>query len=724
MATLEQLAQSGRTQQATITTASGANVAPEVTTPASKLAGDLMGIMGQTGKTVQQANTLSVGAAKRVAIQNLTDMANDLEALKGNVTPDMDPRDIQAANMAVYQHYGKVKFDNADAQEAFDGMYHGTGSQAIAKQNSVLEKEANKRDAIANKTNNLEGLSAQYRQGIMPGKEQIDAHIDSITAGGYYTKAQAQEMLAETAIQNLQGNYETYKNMPIYNPDGTINKPEAANLYNYIFKQSQMDSEGKVFGTGDTTEAVVNAEQNAFRALMDFSLADQSKKRSLALTTPTADMNGGSANIRTQINAYSNAIDDHLISNDQLGIETPPSELQKTAEGLARLNAEFTAVQNIEGRLAAFFSNKISYDDLTNEGSVPYKISGGVEFVPITKGLIDNYIERSVRSAEDELTSTTDPKKRVELTRALTNLTKNSYGQIKTPGLNKIVDNVANGLFPNGTASEVTGSFATALEYNSAFGLDDNSKWVNSSTQKTLAVHENRIKQEVADGKLSPVQGKMQIEAFMYIMKEAHNMERPTIRKIETELKDRGGDIQIWTIGTQDLVVGAKSIFAKMVDPARINNPGYISDLVDKHTLTLSSEWAIPGWNSGITIVKPEGSPETDKAITDKIMGETLLALKETKIAPNKITSTRMSLVQTQLPNGQRATGVLVYDNNDEIVYDKVYNDVELITPLTMAQRTSLDGITKNKYSASIKYNPLFKKGQGTKLFGVTDIVK
>jgi len=726
MPTLEQLATSGRTQQATITTAPGAGVSPTVESPASKLAGDLLGIMGQTSRTVQQANTLSVGAAKRVAIQNLTDMSKDLEAIKANAEPDIDPRELQAANMAVYQHYGKIKFDNADAQEAFDSMYHLTGSEAIAKQNSALEQEANKRDAITNKTNNLEGLSTQYRQGINPTKDQLDAHIESITAGGYYTKAQAQKMLADTAIQNLQGNYETYKNMPIYNPDGTINKPQAAQLYNYIFKQSTMDAEGKVFGVGDTTEEVVNAEQNAFRALMDFSLADRDKERSNALTSPTIDLNGGSRNAITQRNAYANAFESHLIRNQQLGIETPKSEIQRGTETQNRLNAEVTAIQNIEGRLSQFFRNRMSYEDMVSEYSVPYQISGGVEFVPITRSLINNYIERAVRATEDELLSTTDPQRRTELIRALVNATKNSYGQIKTTTLDKVADNVGNGIFTTARgAGDVVGHFDVALERDTAFGLVDNSKWVNPRSQQVLSVHNARIQQEIKDGKLTPMQGKAQIESLMSVMKESYNLERPTVKKIEAELADRGGDIQSWTIGTQNLAVGSKSVFAKMVDPARINNPGYIEDLIDKHTLTLSSEWAIPGWNKGIAIVKPEGSAETDKVITAKIMGETMIALKKTELAPSKITNSRMSVNQTQLANGQRATAVYVYDNNDEIIYARVYNDVELTTPLSPEQRNQLDDATDKKFSSSpTGYNPLFAKERSPKVLGVTDIMK
>jgi len=415
-----------------------------------------------------------------------------------------------------------------------------------------------------------------------------------------------------------------------------------------------------------------------------------------------------------QRDSYSAAFENHFISNQQLGIETPPSEMQKAQENLNRMNAEVTAIQNIEGRLSQFFKGRMSYEDMVSEYAVPYQISGGQEFVPVTSSLIDNYIERAVRSAEDELLTTTDPQRRIELTRSLVSAKKNSQGRIRTTALDKTVNNVSDGVFTTARgAGDVVGQFDVALEHDTAFNLVDNSKWVNPRSQQVLAVHNDRIKQEVQDGKITPMQGKAQIESLMAVMKESYNLERPTVKMIETEIADRGGDIQAWTIGTQNLAVGSKSVFAKMVDPARINNPGYIEGLIDKHTLTLSSEWAIPGWNKGIAIVKPEGSAETDKAITEKIMGETMIALKKTEIAPSKITDSRLSVNQTQLGNGQRATAVYVYDNNDQIIYTKVYNDVELTTPLTMGQRNELDTATEKKYSGTTGYNPqIFKEEQ------------
>jgi len=230
MPTLEQLAPSGRTQQATITTASGAGVAPTVETPASKLAGDLLGIVGQTSRTAQQVNTLSVGAAKRVAIQNLTDMSKDLEAIKANAEPGIDPRELQAANMAVYQHYGKIKFDNADAQEAFDSMYHLSGSKAIARQNSILEQQANLNDHKALTASIEDSLASQLQIGIEQSKDMIDSYVEGITSGGYENKDQAYKRLSDILNINLNKHHEVNRNLQIY-IDGKVDSTSSMGLW-------------------------------------------------------------------------------------------------------------------------------------------------------------------------------------------------------------------------------------------------------------------------------------------------------------------------------------------------------------------------------------------------------------------------------------------------------------------------------------------------------------
>ncbi len=162
-----------------------------------KLARDIQSIMGEGAKLVQEDQTLTTNAAKRVAIDNLNQMSIDLTAMEANRTPDMDNRDFEKANEAIYQHYGNQIFDNEDAQRAFDDMYHQQGAATVAKRNAVLEKDQNKKDAIKNFDNISQAASDMMRGGVAIDHSTYNTMVEIMTAGGYYTKEQAQFALAD-----------------------------------------------------------------------------------------------------------------------------------------------------------------------------------------------------------------------------------------------------------------------------------------------------------------------------------------------------------------------------------------------------------------------------------------------------------------------------------------------------------------------------------------------
>lgn len=277
MSTLEQIARSGRTTQSTLAVSGGGQVQAATVTPASKLAGDLMGIMKQGARTATEARTLSVNAAKRVGSQNLTDMAKDLEAIKSNRTPDMDPREEQKANMAVYQHYGNIKFDNEDAQDAYDTVYHKQGSLAIAKMNTGLEQRANIMDHNALVAATEEGMSSQLNAGVEQTPEMVDGYVESITAGGFETADQAYSRLSTILNVNLNKYHEVNRNLQIY-IDGKVDPALQTQEFNKFYgSMATIDDEGNVKKVGNTSDEAVQSIINNWKALKNRDAARDSQ---------------------------------------------------------------------------------------------------------------------------------------------------------------------------------------------------------------------------------------------------------------------------------------------------------------------------------------------------------------------------------------------------------------------------------------------------------------
>ncbi len=108
MPTLEQLAQSGRTERTTTSVAGkGQRINAAQPSKAERLAGDLLNIGSNVSKTVQARNTASVTLANRTATQNITAMSNDITALNAEVTDTTDPLEVSKANTAIYHNYSK-----------------------------------------------------------------------------------------------------------------------------------------------------------------------------------------------------------------------------------------------------------------------------------------------------------------------------------------------------------------------------------------------------------------------------------------------------------------------------------------------------------------------------------------------------------------------------------------------------------------------------------------
>jgi len=245
-------------------------VAPTKTQTGDMLAKDIFNILGSTGGLVEEGYDVSTKAARRVASDNLTMLGLGMEEIKKNTNYNdaKSIRKAEEANTALYQTLGRRNFENTDAQDDFDNSFHTSGATTVATMNTSLRHKALKIDADDNVKKVTNDIQIQANAHIKQTPDMYNGYIETITAGGYYTRLQAENIVSKISIQSLQGDYETLKDMPIYNDDNTINMETASKLYNNRFEtQSKMvynkDKEGgagwEVIGVGKTDSKIIDA---------------------------------------------------------------------------------------------------------------------------------------------------------------------------------------------------------------------------------------------------------------------------------------------------------------------------------------------------------------------------------------------------------------------------------------------------------------------------------
>ena len=163
------------------------SIQPAVEQAGSKLANDLFGIMGEGGKTMQAANTASVKAAERVAMDSSTQLALTLTEINKKTdynNPD-SVREAEKANAVAYQELGRKTFDNEDAQRQFDGSYHDRNSVAVARTNTALEKKALDLDDEIQFKNILSATETQLNADLPLTKTGLDASAEAMSQGKF-----------------------------------------------------------------------------------------------------------------------------------------------------------------------------------------------------------------------------------------------------------------------------------------------------------------------------------------------------------------------------------------------------------------------------------------------------------------------------------------------------------------------------------------------------------
>ena len=501
----------------------------------NSLAKDIFGAMGETAKTTQAGLTASKNAAKRVAVDNLTEMSKELNWIEANRTPDMDNFDVMKANEAVYQFYGNRIFDNEDAQRSFDDMYHVQGAKSVNNRNTLLEKEQYQKDATNLFIAARDGAFIMVNEGVFLTPELHKTFVDSMTAGGYYTKLQAEDAINDAQIQGLQGQYETLKNMPIFLEDGTKwNIPEMQKIYNENFgATSKMDDKAQVYGVNGADPKTVDRQQNAFNALMGRLSSDTQGAFNLEIPKSMTTISNNNADISGQARGEAIIAAETALAN--LPEATTQANINKvktwqTSIDIARVYYDNRVKQ--EESYAQYAVGKMGYDDLmyhlTKTEVVETKTDGLRMVVATSEEDARNFMQYQVDAVDSTIEKAMvigDSKEALATQMIIAGnakLTKDSGGKVKSKWLENQQVQGQKGIYGGNTLDETMSNVNKSIMYSEARN-SDGLALLNSQNMGAVRGLYSSLTEKVNSGDITPEQANFRLQTAVYGLITSNN---------------------------------------------------------------------------------------------------------------------------------------------------------------------------------------------------------
>ena len=689
-------------------------VTPTKTEVGNKLAGDVMSIMGSTADVVQKGYDASVKASKRVASDNLTELSKALSAIEENTQPNAESkRNAQKANEAVYQYYGRKTFDNEDAQRAYDDSYHQSGATTIASKNSALEVSALKDDADTLVVDITSAIQSQVNANIPQTSVMYNGYIEGITSGGYYTKLQAENIVSKIYIQDIQGDYETLKNLPIYK-DGKIDMAVASEVYNNVFDtqskmvydETQKDNGGyRVEAVGDTDSKIVNEQQNAFNALLKTFTEKNPPtiKIDSTMTPKTLSLEAGEENLKRQINERNKAIQRNNSGQGTYSTSNQTTDNKNIAEqetqNIVKTQKKFDVGSVIDGTM--------EYNDVIASSSHPTTYYNATlesdSTSQVTFSETDNRATFTERVSDNEniIDNSTNQDEIDGAVMEIAKLETNSKQQITSTKVKSTYTDLNDGIIDNATSlAGMNKQVGIANVY--AANITDNNKalsWLtqknSSGTSTVMEALQAKYKEldtgmRDGDGKIIPAkeqEAMIKYNFFVHTLTRKHekavtngqeaSMVRQSMTKLmsDKDLIDMGFGSEKMTFTTLNTMVADSA--GKAVNPWDMEE--HVKDMLDNGDFTeisSSVDWILVG--DSVVIMTPDGAPSS-RTIVDRIETDIAIGLEETEFANLEIGESSNVEVSSDRIDGQLGTVVIVrHKQTGAIMYSKVYTNQEL----------------------------------------------
>ncbi len=680
-------------------------VAPTQTQAGSKLAGDIMSIMGQGAKTASQGFEISKKAASRVASDNLTELAIGLDAIREKATANPtveNMREAERLNAELYQNIGRKTFDNPDAQHAYDDAYHTVGAKAVSSINTNLEiKSLKLEDAQLYQSENtkletqLEGANIEFTHNA------YNTSVETRTAGGNFTKEQAGKSIVKILNQNIDGVYETLDNLDVYQSNGIdIDNEKLDAEANKYYGSVATIKDGEWTEKEGVPTEVMQSAQNNFNKLIDNNRKAKIEKRNYGFSAIPASYTStkldGSTSLADSKQRTISALTE--LANMKKGSPdlVDDTKFQSLIVTTNKLSLKENLIEQATIYYNKFATGEITYEEyINNVANVPaegvYDLGGAKEqkFSEVmSKGDADSFLQYQTDRYDDNIRSSNyteqlTPKKGQKVAvnpyKSAAHLQNKTFGKVKSSYLDNNSKLLQQGVVSGSTISDVQSEYSKTLDYSSSLTVPTTPLWLTKQNRENVNVMFAQQQARVDSGEISAKEAGTTARLYLEGVRNTYNMKSLSIDdQKRTALKEAllvptaeditergvmvvsGGDIT-YAQGTQKLVVDK---FEN--DSSSTDNVDAIKDYASANMITIRSDKNIFGgvnwlaFRDGVALYTGGDSRITQKktmAVISTRIGEDMKTLNV------DLTGTRTIYRQTTDNSGNIITIVTVKES-------------------------------------------------------------
>ncbi len=652
-----------------------ATVVPKKIQVGDSLAKDFQQFANATAGVTTRALEASEDTAKRMAQANLSALGKDLMAFDKTLPADADFDEAQQKVDSIYQNYKNVNIGTS--QQVYDDMFDNSALPTVGRMKVSYNKAGVKSDTAKLRDAKREEL--MFTGGDIT-KDYFDTWTGDVTATGLISRDDAHKDFSDIQIMKFNNKRVEY---------ATINMtPENIRKgYNMSFgAQSKIvvdDVTGinKFVPVGDTPANVVDAQRKAYEKFLGDVKAKREAEVKTSLKKPEVSLKSGSTNANALYENQKAYLENIKYQRSQGTVSVTDKQINDQEIYIEQLNHKVQIVNTIEGRANSFLDGSMTYEAATQAETFTYQLSNGQYFQEdVAQSDVQFYMNQTVKNNEDILRNPeTTAEERSDIVAGLVRIEGDSQGRVKSQFLVTNASQTVHGSNTEvKTLSDMSGRLSMALEYRTLTGVDESDSWINGESINALDVE---IGQLNARTDIDEAQKVSLIKHSIENKKSEYRDRKLVSAGFSEYLKGVGNDIYSWKLGEQRFASGTLGILHRRLNASQLGTTdfdGFIKEQTMLLEYTPKSTWIpfVGAEEEGVVILKPQGSPESDKVVMEKILYDAESATTG-EITDDNIHNHRWGFSNT-IRDGSSALTVTIFDNQGTPVYERTYTGTEL----------------------------------------------
>jgi len=645
------------------------------------LARDLQGLLGAAENLTGSALEASESTAKRMAQANLSSFGKEILALDSVLDNNSDYRAAQDKADEIYSHYKNA--DVGTSQDTYDEMFDKSALMTVGRTKGAYGKKA-----VVQETTKL--LNAKEQELMFTGSvdsDYLQTWKGDVTASGLVTDKEAHTAFSDIQITKFNNRRNEFAGL-------NLNDDNVMKGFNLMFgSQTRMtrDSEGNIAyeAVGSTPSSVVDNQRKAYEKFLKDVGAKRNAEVKQSLKKPDMSLHVGSANAEALYTNQKQYLDSIKLKNQEGLVSVTDKQISEQEVYVEKLKYKTAIVNGIVDNANNFLDGTMTYEDATKPSTISFKLDNGQMYQQdVTTSDYMFYINKTITDNESVLRDPTTTKDdRSTIVAGLVRIEGDSQGRVKSKFL---VNNEKQTI--NGSNTEVksladmSGRLQMTLDYRTLSGANEMDSWVNDITVNALDVEIGQLNARVD---LTEAEKVTLIKHSIEVKKTEYQSRKVISAEFTAYLKDAGDDIYSWKLGEQRFASGTLPILHKRLNSSlegTTNFDSYIktNTMILEHTPAYTWIPFVGGDIEGIVILKPEGSPDSDKVIMEKIVFDAQEQVGDT-VAADNIHNHRWGFGNT-LRDGHSALTVTIFDASGTSVYERTYIGKELAQGMTPEQ--------------------------------------